>query len=268
MVASRVGGLHEVIDHGVTGFLHPARRPRRDGRERHRAADRRGAPRACRRRRAPHRCASVSAATWSCPGTKRSTPKSCESLSTILDRRCKDAVQDPGWTSDSHAKPCPFRSSRVVASVLLLLLCLTGPLPAQLRVQPVGELPADASLRLMLRKLSSVGTFMETTAHPDDEDNALLAMMSHGAGHAVGARDRDARRRRPERDRAGDLPGARRAAHRGAAGRSPVRRRGAVLHARDRLRLLVQPRGVASRSGGTTRSSAISSGTSAPRVPT
>ena len=34
----------------------------------------------------------------------------------------------------------------------------------------------------MLRKLSTAGTFMETTAHPDDEDNALLAMMSHGEG--------------------------------------------------------------------------------------
>jgi LmbE family N-acetylglucosaminyl deacetylase len=34
----------------------------------------------------------------------------------------------------------------------------------------------------MLRKLASTGTFMETTAHPDDEDNALLAMMSHGRG--------------------------------------------------------------------------------------
>ncbi len=34
----------------------------------------------------------------------------------------------------------------------------------------------------MLRKLASTGTFMETTAHPDDEDNGLLAMMSHGRG--------------------------------------------------------------------------------------
>jgi LmbE family N-acetylglucosaminyl deacetylase len=66
--------------------------------------------------------------------------------------------------------------------LIFLVLGLNGPLPAQLRVQPAGELPAEASLRLMLRKLSTVGTFMETTAHPDDEDNALLAMMSHGEG--------------------------------------------------------------------------------------
>jgi LmbE family N-acetylglucosaminyl deacetylase len=70
---------------------------------------------------------------------------------------------------------------RFLASTLLLLL-LGSSLPAQLRVKPVGELPNDVALRLMLRKLASTATFMQTTAHPDDEDNALLAMMSHGRG--------------------------------------------------------------------------------------
>ena len=35
VVASAVGGLNEVIEHGVTGFLHDPRRSRRHGRERH-----------------------------------------------------------------------------------------------------------------------------------------------------------------------------------------------------------------------------------------
>ena len=74
-----------------------------------------------------------------------------------------------------------MRSVRVLIPALAFLL-LTSALPAQLRVKPVGELPSDVTLRLMLRKLASTGTFMETTAHPDDEDNALLAMMSHGRG--------------------------------------------------------------------------------------
>ena len=74
-----------------------------------------------------------------------------------------------------------MRPSRVLASALLLLL-LTSSLPAQLRVKPVAELPDVVALRLMLRKLASTGTFMETDAHPDDEDNGLLAMMSHGRG--------------------------------------------------------------------------------------
>ncbi|HEX5474943.1 MAG TPA: PIG-L family deacetylase [Vicinamibacterales bacterium] len=56
------------------------------------------------------------------------------------------------------------------------------PAAAQLRVSPVAEHPGDVSLDLMLRKLGSSGTFMETTAHPDDEDNALLAMLGDGDG--------------------------------------------------------------------------------------
>ena len=73
------------------------------------------------------------------------------------------------------ATSCPV----FVAAVLLV--CAVG-LSAQLRVRPVGELPGDAALQLTLRKLASAGTFMETDAHPDDEDNALLAQMSHGRG--------------------------------------------------------------------------------------
>jgi LmbE family N-acetylglucosaminyl deacetylase len=74
-----------------------------------------------------------------------------------------------------------MRFLRIFASALCFLV-LTTTLPAQLRVRPVGELPGDVSLRLMLRKLASTGTFMQTDAHPDDEDNALLALMSHGRG--------------------------------------------------------------------------------------
>jgi LmbE family N-acetylglucosaminyl deacetylase len=69
-----------------------------------------------------------------------------------------------------------------IAAVSILLLLLATSLPAQLRVKPVGELPNDATLRLALRQLKSVGSFMETTAHPDDEDNPLLSRMSHGRG--------------------------------------------------------------------------------------
>ena len=60
--------------------------------------------------------------------------------------------------------------------------------------------------------------------------------LSHRAG------DRDPRQRRAERDRPRDLRGARRAADRRARGAAPLRRRGAVLHARGRLRLLLRHR--------------------------
>jgi LmbE family N-acetylglucosaminyl deacetylase len=74
-----------------------------------------------------------------------------------------------------------MRPSRIAALALCVLL-LNISLPAQLRIKPVGELPNNVALRLALRQLKSVGSFMETTAHPDDEDNPLLAMMSHGRG--------------------------------------------------------------------------------------
>jgi LmbE family N-acetylglucosaminyl deacetylase len=72
----------------------------------------------------------------------------------------------------------PFK----ISALILALIVGGSAVSAQLRVRPVGELPNDTSLRLMLRKLATTGTFMETDAHPDDEDNALLAQMSHGRG--------------------------------------------------------------------------------------
>jgi LmbE family N-acetylglucosaminyl deacetylase len=68
------------------------------------------------------------------------------------------------------------------AIAILVALCFVRGAPAQLRVRPVGELPGTEALTLMFRRLASTGTFMQTTAHPDDEDNALLAMFSHGQG--------------------------------------------------------------------------------------
>ena len=137
------------------------------------------------------------------------------------------------------------RAFRAPALATLHRSCFLVSLPAQLRVAP-GRRAARRRRRceLLLRQARQHrARFMQTDAHPDDENNALLAMLGHGQGHADDARHGDARRRRPERDRPGDLRGARRAAHRGAAGGPSLRRRRAVLHARDRLRLLVQRRG-------------------------
>ena len=111
-----------------------------------------------------------------------------------------------------------------------------------MRVVPLDETEGHVALGLALRHLGNTGIFMHTTAHPDDENNGLLVMLNRGQGIPDGARDRDPRQRRTERDRPGDLRGARRAADRGAGGAAPLRRRRTVLHARGRLRLLVQPR--------------------------
>lgn len=84
-----------------------------------------------------------------------------------------------------------FLHMRLPDRLVFLSFCLFVILPsahhpsrlsAQLRVQTIAELPTEAALKLELRKLASSGTFMQTTAHPDDEDNALLAKLGLGDG--------------------------------------------------------------------------------------
>lgn len=73
---------------------------------------------------------------------------------------------------------------RRIASVSLLILLVIAAGPgAQNRLQPVQGLAGRPGLELMLRKLDTVGNFMMTTAHPDDENNAMLAYFSHGKGY-------------------------------------------------------------------------------------
>jgi LmbE family N-acetylglucosaminyl deacetylase len=74
------------------------------------------------------------------------------------------------------------RIARTFLAPTFIALMLSTAMSAQMRPRPVGERPGDVSLELMLRKLASTGTFMETDAHPDDEDNALLAKLGHGQG--------------------------------------------------------------------------------------
>ena len=113
---------------------------------------------------------------------------------------------------------------------------------AQMRVVPLDDEQGHVALGLALRHLAQ-------HRHLHAHDRASRRREQRAAGDAQprpglshGAGDRDARQRRPERDRAGDLRGARRAADRRARGAAPLRRRRAVLHARGRLRLLVQHR--------------------------
>jgi LmbE family N-acetylglucosaminyl deacetylase len=75
-----------------------------------------------------------------------------------------------------------MRFVRVLSVAVLSLVALGVDTRAHLRVRTVAELPDDVALRVVLRKLASTGTFMETTAHPDDEDNALLAQLTYGRG--------------------------------------------------------------------------------------
>ncbi|HWI17648.1 MAG TPA: PIG-L family deacetylase [Vicinamibacterales bacterium] len=54
---------------------------------------------------------------------------------------------------------------------------------AQHQLQPVANLRGVPALELAMRKLDTVGSFMMTTAHPDDENNGMLGYFSHGKGY-------------------------------------------------------------------------------------
>jgi LmbE family N-acetylglucosaminyl deacetylase len=73
-------------------------------------------------------------------------------------------------------------SKRSWLVVLALAVVSSVSLPAQLRVRPVADETGEVALQLLFRKLHNVGTFMMTTAHPDDENNGLLAQITHGLG--------------------------------------------------------------------------------------
>lgn len=72
---------------------------------------------------------------------------------------------------------------RLTVAALALILSFTTSPGAQHRLQPVSALRGRPALELMLRKLDTVGSFMMTTAHPDDENNAMLAYFGHGKGY-------------------------------------------------------------------------------------
>ena len=114
---------------------------------------------------------------------------------------------------------------------------------AQFFIEPLSDAKGQVGLGLALRKLTTVGTFMHTTAHPDDENNAVLALHARGLGMRV-ALVTATRGDGGQNEIGPELFDAhRRPADRGAAGGAPLGRRRAVLHARGRLRVLVQPGG-------------------------
>ncbi len=51
-----------------------------------------------------------------------------------------------------------------------------------LRAQPAERVSGRTMLGLVLRQINTTGTFMMATAHPDDENNGVLALLSKGEG--------------------------------------------------------------------------------------
>ena len=69
--------------------------------------------------------------------------------------------------------------------VLVPLACAIGLLSLAVQAGGPADLRGEPGLAMMLRKLATVGTVMHATAHPDDENNALLAKGSIGQGFRV-----------------------------------------------------------------------------------
>ena len=56
------------------------------------------------------------------------------------------------------------------------------PVGAQLRVRPIDLEDGAVALGLVLRQLNTTAVFMQATAHPDDETNALHVYLNRGQG--------------------------------------------------------------------------------------
>src|SRR5436190_163607 len=70
----------------------------------------------------------------------------------------------------------------LAASFLISSALITLP-AAQMRVVPLDDERGHVALGLALRHLSNTGIFLQTTAHPDDENNGLLVMLNRGQGY-------------------------------------------------------------------------------------
>ena len=72
---------------------------------------------------------------------------------------------------------------KVFLAIAVFVAAASAHSTAQHQLIPVAQMRGEPALELQLRKLDTVGNFMMTTAHPDDENNAMLAYFSHGKGY-------------------------------------------------------------------------------------
>ena len=77
-----------------------------------------------------------------------------------------------------------FLTTALVGVAVMAIMPIRSPVLAQNRMSYsiVGQNSGHVALGLAIRKLGVYGAFMHAPAHPDDENNALLAMFAHGKG--------------------------------------------------------------------------------------
>ena len=68
------------------------------------------------------------------------------------------------------------------AILIVMLASVVAGVHAQLRVRPIDLEDGAVALGLVLRQLSTTAVFMQATAHPDDENNALHVYLNRGQG--------------------------------------------------------------------------------------
>ena len=93
----------------------------------------------------------------------------------------------PGASNPQSGTPIPCGILKIMQVRVLVLggtLCVlvAGVGLAALRAQPVERVNGRTALGLVLRQINNTGTFMMATAHPDDENNGVLAVLSKGEG--------------------------------------------------------------------------------------
>ncbi len=75
-------------------------------------------------------------------------------------------------------------AAAILGSALQFDIGAQQPTP-QYRIQPLSDLTGAPGLSLALRKLTTAGTLMQITAHPDDEPNTMLALYARHFGMRV-----------------------------------------------------------------------------------
>ena len=81
---------------------------------------------------------------------------------------------------DRFTHSLPGTARLALGGILCALMAGVG--LAALRAQPVERVSGRTALGLVLRQINNTGTFMMATAHPDDENNGVLALLSKGEG--------------------------------------------------------------------------------------
>ena len=83
-------------------------------------------------------------------------------------------------TSDRVIHSLPGHVRLALGGILCLFVAGAG--VGVLWAQPVERVGGRTALGLVLRQINNTGTFMMATAHPDDENNGVLALLSKGEG--------------------------------------------------------------------------------------